>query len=298
MIVLDALLRRVTLEKRETIKNLLKRAEIGYIGELKVDHIWSEIRLPSECLLFHDYEIPHHQIDTLFVCSHFMLILEIKNVAGYIWYETEKHQLIRKRKSGEIESFQSPFEQVKRHTEKLARMVNQLGITIPIHKAVIIVEPMTVIGKMPGEIPIYHAIGLRTEVKRLLLNYSTKRLATDQFEMLKAHLLQLYQPSRYQLKFEISPLRKGALCSCGKVMTYKRGFTCSCGNKAKDAFYQGLHDYRMLISEWITNRELREFFSIESHDVANKMLKRLDFTYEGSNKNRKYLIPEDVWRIF
>ncbi|MCP1144148.1 hypothetical protein [Lysinibacillus endophyticus] len=35
IVVLDALLRRVPLEKREYIENLLKRAEIGYLGELR-----------------------------------------------------------------------------------------------------------------------------------------------------------------------------------------------------------------------------------------------------------------------
>lgn len=298
IVVLDALLRRVPLEKREYIENLLKRAEIGYLGELKVDTIWKELDLPMKFLLFHNYEIPHYQIDTLFVCPHFLLILEIKNVAGYIWYEPEKHQFLRKRKSGEIESFQSPFDQVKRNVEKIERIIKYLGINIPIHKAVVIVEPTTVIGNMDGEISIFHAIGLRTEVKRLLLKYSKQNLGIVQFETLKEHLLKLYQPSKYKPKFEIPPIRKGAICNCGKVMAYKRGFICTCGNKSKEALYQGLHDYRVLISERITNREFRDFFFIESHDAANKILKRLGFNSEGSNKNRKYLIPEDVWRIF
>lgn len=58
-----------------------------------------------------------------------------------------------------------------------------------------------------------------------------------------------------------------------------------------------LHDYRLLLNEWITNREFRDFFLIESEDTVNKILKRLDFHYEGKNKNRRYLIRKDIWRI-
>ncbi|MFC7685243.1 hypothetical protein ACFQU5_04630 [Ureibacillus sp. GCM10028918] len=67
---------------------------------------------------------------------------------------------------------------------------------------------------------------------------------------------------------------------------------------SKEPLYQGLHDYRVLFDEWITNRAFREFFFIESGDTANKLLKRMKFYYEGSNKGRRYIIPKDVWRKY
>ncbi|MFP3918161.1 nuclease-related domain-containing protein [Lysinibacillus telephonicus] len=60
------------------ISGLLKRAEIGYKGELRVDAYWHEIDLPENTFLFHNYETLGHQIDTLLACEYFILIIEIK----------------------------------------------------------------------------------------------------------------------------------------------------------------------------------------------------------------------------
>ncbi|WP_425462045.1 hypothetical protein [Lysinibacillus telephonicus] len=96
---------------------------------------------------------------------------------------------MRKKKTGEIESFQSPIEQVKRHAEFIEGVVGKLGLSVPVHKGVVIAEPTTVIGKIPGEIPIFHAIGLRTEVKKLLLKYKKPLIADVHFELLKQNFL-------------------------------------------------------------------------------------------------------------
>ena len=72
-------------------------------------------------------------------------------------------------------------------------------------------------------------------------------------------------------------------------------FECVCGFRSKEPLYQGLSDYRCLISEWITNKEFREFFKIDSEDLVNKLLKRLNLYFEGSTKSRRYLIPGDIW---
>lgn len=301
IIVLEALNRRAS---NETITNLHKRAVIGFEGEQKVDLLWGELQLPSKALLFHSYEVVNdhgntHQMDTLFICPHFILILEIKNVSGYIWYEEEKHQFLRRKRTGEVESFQSPIEKVNRHAEMMERIVERLGLKIPIHKAVVSAEPSTVIGKVPEETPIFHAIGLRPEMKKLLLKYSKRSLSDVHFDMLVERVIGLYNPTVYKPRFDIPPIKKGALCLCGRVMSYNRGkFICKCGRNSKEALMQGLHDYRILISEWITNKEFREFFFIESDDLVNKLLKRLNFYCEGSTKSRRHFIPKDVWRNY
>ncbi|WP_233549382.1 nuclease-related domain-containing protein [Lysinibacillus yapensis] len=305
LFVLDALKRRIdhNHDMHELVTSLMRRAEIGYRGELKVDRLWQEITVPSNSYLFHNYESQNdfgnsHQIDSLFICPHFILILEIKNISGLIWYEKEKYQFMRKKLTGEIESFQSPFEQVQRHVDFMERIVERLGLELPLHKAVVIAETSTVIGNVPEEIPVFHSIGLPSEIKKLLLKYNSPALSSPHYEMLVNQIQKIHKPSIYKPKFEIPPLRKGAICECGRVMEFHHGkFVCICGLRSKEPLYQGLHDYRYLFDEWITNQEFRKFFLIESRDAANKLLKRTEFYCEGNNKGRRYLIPEDVWRI-
>lgn len=64
---------------------------------------------------------------------------------------------------------------------------------------------------------------------------------------------------------------------------------CSLKDDGK-LLYEALNDYHLLLGEWITNKELREFLGITSLYAARRLLKKLDFSFEGENKGRKYLI--------
>lgn len=128
---------------RSTILSLHYRD--GRKSAIGGDQIWEEITVPNNALLIHSFETRNevgksHQIDTLFVCPHFIFILEIKNISGSIWYEKNKHQLLRRKGNGEVESFQSPLDQVQRHADLIERIVGRLGYPLPVHKAVVIAK--------------------------------------------------------------------------------------------------------------------------------------------------------------
>jgi len=301
-VVLEVLKRRAHIEfNLSMIERLIERARIGFEGEKRVDRIWQELNLPPHSLLIHSFECENefgfsHQMDSLFVNRFFLLVLEIKTVTGYIYYDEKKHQLIREKRNGEIESFQSPIDQVNRHADFLERFGLQLGLTYPVEKAVVIAEPSCIIGQVPDEVPVFHASGLSTKLKRWFEKHNHNKLPDKYFKLLTESIVNLHNPKIYKPRFSIPPIQKGALCYCRRVMKYNQGkFECVCGVRSKEPLYQGLSDYRCLISQWITNKEFREFFQIDNEVLVNKLLKRLNFYYEGSTKSRRYLIPEDVW---
>lgn len=53
-------------------------------------------------------------------------------------------------------------------------------------------------------------------------------------------------------------------------------------------------DYRLLISHSITNKQLRTFFRISSNDTATRLLRKFQFPYTGTYKNRVYHLPENL----
>ncbi|CAM5183229.1 hypothetical protein UACE39S_04069 [Ureibacillus acetophenoni] len=133
-------------------------------------------------------------------------------------------------------------------------------------------------------------------MKKWFKKNQKSKLSENHLRLLNEHIRILHNPKIYKPHFNIPPLRKGALCNCTRVMSYHQGkFECICGVKSKEPLYQGLNDYRLLISEWITNKEFREFFNIDREDVVNKLLTRMNLYYVGSTKSRKYLIPEVIW---
>src|SRR5690606_3651286 len=90
-------------------------------------------------------------------------------------------------------------------------------------------------------------------------------------------------------------LKKGVLCGeCSNVLYYdKRAWRCkNCSYKNHLAHLQTLLQYRLLISQTITNREFREFTGLDSVSTASKLLTKSNMDYIGNFKDRKYLIPE------
>ncbi|QCR31365.1 hypothetical protein [Lysinibacillus sp. SGAir0095] len=173
---------------------------------------------------------------------------------------------------------------------------------MPVETSIIIVSDYTIIGAIPKGHSIFHASGLQTELEKLFNKHREPNISLNQFEMLKTDLMNHHQRKDWKAKVNPTKLRKGVLCKkCDykNVMRFEYGsFKCErCGMKNKDAHLEALSDYRYLISEWITNRELREFLGIDSQFAAHRILKKLDWEYIGTYKNRKYKIPDFVEEV-
>ncbi len=130
------LLERQTLETQKMLEALVQRLPIshskytlscehlrclqaGCAGEQFVDAKWLELDLPFPHYFLHDFQTMNdfgstHQMDTIFLCPHFLLILEIKNITGKLSYDASFAQLIRTIADDTVEGMTDPFLQLKR----------------------------------------------------------------------------------------------------------------------------------------------------------------------------------------
>nr|WP_106780878.1 nuclease-related domain-containing protein [Lysinibacillus timonensis] len=283
--------------------DLSNRLQAGFEGEQRVDREWTEITdLGTHFLLF-NYEFENefgssHQIDTLLITSSFLLIIDIKNITGRVDYDEDKFQFIRTRSDGKQEGFTNPKNQVLRHGQFFDRLFNNYKISFPIEYAVIFSNPSTIIGNVPVDIPFIHANGLRFHISKLQSKYQPT-LSEKQLNMLSNDLITNLKRKESRTCIEKGRLKKGVLCQfCNYEiqMIYQNGnWSCpECRVRNKNAFLEALNDYRLLISERIRNREFREFFGIDSFNVASKLLSRSSLIPVGNNKGRYYTIPEDI----
>lgn len=301
----EALLRRLDPNDKDFsyFQDSFTRLKVGHEGEFRVDREWFEMPYLNEHFLLFNYEIENefgfsHQIDTLLLTKHFLLVLEVKNIVGRIDYEEHKHQFIRTKLNGSEDILTNPIDQLRRHEELLERLLLKMKYSLPIEKAVVMANPSTVIGNVPKSPPIFHASGLRTFVKRCLMRHPSV-LTTNQLEKLAKYFLSKVVSRKVHLNISTERIRKGVLCeecSFKVVMTYHQGFWhCpKCGHRSKRALLIALNDYRLLISDKITNREFRDFFNVESLFAASKILTRLNLEARGNNRGRFYIIPEDI----
>ena len=303
LLYMQALLRRLHEQDEQFInyQTELKNLEAGYFGEQRIDREFTDFTIPHAHFLLHNVELLNdsgssHQIDSIVLTSHFLLILEIKNITGTLLYKPDHHEFSRLRKDGIVENFTDPFEQAYRHQLLIEHLLHSWHIQLPVEYAVVIVNQNAVLDESLRGAPIFHLSGLRRYINNLFSKYPARDVELDQ---VSKHLLALIHrhPPKRRVN-DTNRFKKGVLCmKCDfkSSMEYQsRSWCCrTCGTRDKNALRWALHDYRLLIGERITNQQFREFVGIDSMQVASKILSRLGFEKIGDKRGRFYIIPEN-----
>lgn len=285
------------------LSEMLSRSLSGYRGEVWVDSIWHQMTIPSDYYLLHQYKIVDekgfsYQMDTVFLCSYFVLIVEIKNINGRIDYDDETHQCIRTNlETGKVEGFTNAANQVRRHAKYLANLLHKLDVIIPVEYVVVFSNPKTIIGSRVSYCPMIHVSGIPDFVNKLYGKYHYIHLDYVSLHRLAMCLSQLHVEEIPNIKIERAQLKRGMLCeSCGYQCVYEsRKWRCiHCGSMDRSAFIKALAEYRLLFGETINNTEFRDFFGIEKDYVAYEFLKNLNYKTVGKNRYKKYIIPLDI----
>ena len=295
ILMLQAAIRRGFPEFEEEFQN----AQSGFYGERYMDRWWEDMQLAEDHVLLHNFCFRFseftNQVDTIFLSRHFALVLEIKNISGRIDIDVERDQMIRTRETGEIEVFRNPVSQVKRHQRALASLI---GSQLPIERAIVFMHPKSLIGSVPREEAVFRWGGLESHIRQLFSKY-TPHLTNYQLMEMATSLRNYHQLPESKLRLDARKIICGVLCSNCRYkvkMYYIRGqFECAyCKLKSFEPMLEALQDYRLLISEWITNQQFREFMGVHSQDAAARILKKLNLEKIGSKKGSKYKIPISI----
>ncbi|MFC4411826.1 nuclease-related domain-containing protein [Chungangia koreensis] len=286
----------------ETSREMIRRRQAGFVGEQRGDAEWKLLDSLEPFDLLHDLHLPieevTYQLDTIFISRKFILIVEMKNIAGEVNFDEEKHQFTRRKEDEPTIGLSNPADQVERHRRKLsAVLLHGLGIQLPIIGAVVFANSSTIIGKtVPGIITI-HLSGLQRLLDNLYEYYTQDVLSPGQARQLADYLQTIHSPKMVYPTSLIPEavfkrLRNGVMCTrCDRVqMHYEwKTWTCPrCGLRDKNGHIRALQDYRLLYGETITNKQFREFCRIESISASSRLLRELNLPFTGSYRNRTY----------
>ncbi|MDG4658115.1 nuclease-related domain-containing protein [Ectobacillus antri] len=303
---LEALLRRLPSNhpERSKVETELSKGLTGFQGEQSLNYHLSF--LPHYHIL-HDLRLPasqgYFQIDTLLVSETFLMIVEIKNIAGTLFFDQAQRQLIRTYRDKE-EAFPDPLLQATRQQLHLQDWLVRHGFPlVPVCYRVVISNPATLI-KTDGRLRnVVHAAALPGEVEGCERMYKQTYLEPKNLRKLCRLLIKQHTPYNpdvlAHLKIGRDEVKGGVYCpSCFALgMKRERGkWTClKCGTPSKDAHRLSLCDYALLLGSEITNRELRHFLQIESESVATKMLRQMKLESRGERRHRVYKLPLTEW---
>lgn len=305
---LEALLRRLPPlhPKIPLIKEELGKRMAGYKGEVSLDFPLDFLH-NKNYFIFHDLRLPDQtrffQIDTLVLSNKFVVILEVKNMSGILYFDTVYNQLIRI-KNGVERVFPCPILQVNRQASQLKSWLSATGLPggIPIYSMVVISNPQTGIKVIPPHInlsqKVIHRDTLPNKIQQIEKSIAEKQISEKLLKkfirLLKKHNTE--RDASILTRFQIgeAEVLKGIFCpSCNHLplVRIKRTWHCpSCKKNSRDAHIKAIHDYSLLFGLTITNKDLREFLQLESPDIASRLLKSMSLPQTGANKSRKYFL--------
>ncbi|WP_342534386.1 NERD domain-containing protein [Lysinibacillus sp. FSL K6-0057] len=300
--ILEVMLRRLpqTHNDYAYYSERLSRVQAGLAGEQRVDAEWLEIDLPSPHYFLHDFQTTNgfgstHQMDTIFLCPHFLLILEIKNITGNLSYDASFAQFTRTTMDGTVEGMANPFVQLERHVVWMKKLFQRERIDLPVVHAVVLATKNGILTKGFQGQPIFHVTGLRFYFQKWIERHHPRE-SVDLLRLANL-LLSLHTKLKKEVEIPLQEMVKGVLCpQCGTGQRlkyhYKKWICPRCGLVDREALMRTLEDYRLLVGQQVTNRSFREFFGIDSPDLAYKLLQQLPLQAEGVKKHRKYWIME------
>ena len=278
-------------------------------GELSIDYYLNFLQ--EDYYILHGLRLPykhlHFQIDTLLLSPHFILIIEVKNWAGTLFFDTKFHQLIRTLDDGREELLPDPLLQVERQNYQLREYLQSHHITnIPIHSLIVITNTRSKIETHPDNLTLHqkviHSDFLASRINQLQREFQKALLSENELQHLSRLLLKHHTPSHFPIleKYGLSSndILKGVQCTeCFHIPITRvyAGWLCpACGVKNKKSHLISLHDYAVLYGHIITNRQAREFLNLQSESLTKRILKEASTSVLGATKGRVYKLATEL----
>ncbi|WP_180953574.1 nuclease-related domain-containing protein [Bacillus sp. T33-2] len=313
--VCEALLRRLpnNYVSRHELQEELDRRWAGYRGEESLDYQLGFLD-EKKYLIFHDLNLPMgentFQIDTLLLSANLAIIIEVKNISGILFFDQEFHQLIRTNKNGEQEGFPDPVTQASLHALQLKRFLQEHRLPqVPIEFAVVITSKNSILKTTAGHRRIFEKVfkapHLPNRIQHLEAIYQKEILSFKDMNKISRNLLKNNTPPRklfmdryLSSKNQLKPGVHCPACSYIPIKRVKRQWYCpSCKIYLKDAHFDTLRDYFLLVDSKINNQQFRDFSLVQSRDVASRLLASTNFGIEGTTKGRQYLAPAELYML-
>ena len=285
-------------EENDRIKESLRITRAGVNGEKKLTDIFEKYTFPFEHYIFHDLNLQStgkFQIDTLFLSAKGIVLLEMKNIAGTIYFPKERRQLERTLDNGQVDVYECPSVQLERNMMLLGDWLYARQLSVPIQGAVVFSSPrqkfennredLSVL--FPFEVPSY----LR-KMETVIPSQNSTFFSEVAKMLVDSH--SEYNPFPICPSYGINPrfIKTGVLCKVCETVEMKRisrGWACElCRSFSNNAHHQAIIDRFMLIGGTMSNRECRQFLHLTDTSVARRLLKGMEISSKGANRGRVY----------
>ncbi|EMR07921.1 Nuclease-related domain protein [Bhargavaea cecembensis DSE10] len=296
----DRKFKRERRQALEDIEAILYRKKAGRVGEEAVEQTLSEMIFPEGTHVFRNASLLIRkgyrvEIDVLILTPSFALVLEVKNIAGTLFFNEEEGKTVRIRENGQADEFDCYVHQLDRQISGLNQFLASHQISLPIYGAVVLANQNTVVKKRPVTFPLLYRKQLARHFRSLRSdNPILSAVTVNQLSRLFGPRVEEQQEQPLCMERDLSPLmfRRGVLClQCNqRILAYQgRGWYCrTCEIPGREAVRQAVEDRLILINLEITNKQCREFLMIGHSSQATRILKSLELNKFGEPPGTSY----------
>ncbi|KSU58718.1 hypothetical protein AS034_19640 [[Bacillus] enclensis] len=275
----------------------------GYRGEVSLDYVLGFLDA-QEYVLLHGVRLEvdgkYFQIDTLVLSRKLILILEVKNLAGTIYFDQVFNQLIQL-KDGQENSYPDPLVQISRQERQLKRWIEKNNLPrIPIHSLVVISNDKTLIKTSSNHKflsdKVIHKQILPTRINQLTNSVHKEAYSEKEFKKFIRIIKKKHEESdpsileRYKITGE--EILTGVICEICNfrplIRMHGSRYCSKCQHSDKQGHLRALIDYELLLGPELTNKELKRFLNISSRHVSLRILKSLNLPTTGTKKSTTY----------
>ena len=307
MLKLDALLKRLpnTHPERMRLEKDYARISAGYKGEGAIDYYLNFLDEKAYCILHNvrlTTKICSFQIDTLILTQYFILIIEVKNITGTILIDSTFRQLIRTN-NGIEEYFPHPEDQAYHQSLQLKKWLQHQRLPIPPIEILVVFTNQNCILKSDcthsnnKQSPsIIHSTSILNKIQQIKSRYPKEHLSKKEIRRIanlinkhhvspSVNILQTYHIDRKDLLLGV----QCPDCTAYYMIRKNGKWYCEhCSLISTNEHHHALDDYRLIISPYISNKEIREFLCISSASIARKLMEASKLNSVGTTRDKQY----------
>ncbi|WP_369333186.1 nuclease-related domain-containing protein [Tetzosporium hominis] len=132
--------------QKSYVESQLTHVKIGGRGESKIFRALEEVAFEEPALIIRNFVTQVHekriiQIDYLVVTRKYLLLIEVKNIAGHVKFTLTPPQIIRTLPNKIPQAFDCPFTQLDRNVDGFQKLFKKLQI--PVYSCVVWANPTT-----------------------------------------------------------------------------------------------------------------------------------------------------------
>jgi hypothetical protein len=305
---LQAILERLVPDypKVPLLKENLSKGLAGYSGEKSIEYHLSFLS-KEDYYVLHDIRLSdgehYFQIDTLILTTKFALIIEIKNLAGSVKFDTDFNQIIQS-KNGIEHALPDPVLQLQRQEALFKKWLKRNKLpSIPVKGVVVISNSKTILRSNDSSLhqKIIRSDYLLYKINQIQSLFSSNVMSKKELKRVTRLIKREDTPLNQSILklYNIPPeeIMRGVFCDSCRHLSMKRIYgtwQCPrCFKRKKDSHLAAIYDYFLLFGHEITNNQLRDFLMISSPALSTRILNSVAPNTRGKNKGKIHLLSFD-----